>query len=51
MYRSELSYTVGGNVNGTTSRQKSVGGSLKVLKIELTYDSAIPFTLSEKIII
>ena len=45
------SYTVGGYVNRWNNYRELYGGSLKKLKIELPYDSAIPLlgVYSEKI--
>ena len=42
MEKREPSYTVGGNVNWYSHYGEQYGGSLKILKIELPYDPAIP---------
>ena len=42
MEKTEASYTVGGNVNWCSHYGKQYGGSSKKLKIELSYDPAIP---------
>ena len=42
MEKREPSCTVGGNVNWCSHYGKWYGGSLKKLKIELPYDSAVP---------
>ena len=42
MEKREPSYTVGGNVNWCSHYGEQYAGSLKKLKIELSYDSAIP---------
>ena len=42
MEKTEPSYTVGGNVNWCSHYGKQYGGSSKKLKIELSYDPAIP---------
>ena len=42
MEKREPSYTLGRNVNWCSHFGKQYGGSLKKLKIELSYDLAIP---------
>ena len=42
MEKRDLSYTLHGNVNWYYQYGKEYGGSLKKLKIEVPYDSAIP---------
>ena len=56
MEKREPSYTGGGNVNWYSHYGKQYGGSLKKLKIERSYDPAIPLlgmypekTISERI--
>ena len=42
MEKKELSYTVGGNVNWCSHYGEQYEGSLKKLKVKLSYDPAIP---------
>ena len=42
MEKTKPSYTIGGNVNRHSHYREQYGGSLKKLKIELPYDSAVP---------